>query len=833
MIPIKEIVVNERFSSIVKSIETKGDEILTPLIRDKLVPSSKFLTNLADIVNNQTLTNVMLPPNCRYTENLPDGSSVIVMEEQPNFRTISSDVYMEDVFERLKILGQLEEYGIPDTWITDNRRPYSFTLSFPYIVYILNVIDGLWGGTMQIFFRLSPLTSVSDYLLKVPLYNINDSQTICLGDRLRSSNNLIESIQSAQEAFWLNTFNHDYNSNVRLYQSIPQVRDFLSWEHFSEVDPMFVFDVEWVNNERTLKKEIEYRFGGRRERNGTFNGLSFNLLVEAFKTQLPKSPIKRRADQVDSMYVNGAVISIGEEVVLEEKNYFINTFYCEDFSPPSKMEIEDPEGNKMVISITKEIKNDLINCISCWNNVEVILSNGVKIKKGDIVEVNYPRKSYKKVRRVRKARDGKIEVQLGDDIYLAENLVAKVLDIGDISYTNGRKFTPGEKVFLINTRDEMLPLCRVTQGTFIDIDVTQHGVPSFSFRAKHNDEDPHRTVHVTLKGEYECGDEVVENSDNIFISNTIRLGTKIFHTSEYDMSFYVIPGKAMGYYGYGKPWDYGWNRDAVIFNEEKDRIFIPGFDFNVDIGIGDQIMISDWTRPNEMMKVRTVVGFNEIGQEIHINSKYEDEPEISTQYITSNGHICVERIRKVVTELGGIKAGTKLRAKVPQVAGFPKKDVSQVVAFLIDTGGPPLILCSNYCTIWGVDDELENFEFYEEGTVSYNKWEVVVADPEKIKFQPGDMIRTYTNYIIMMNQNRALGLVEMDYLDTPSSIYGPPPRNLRSNQRIGFLGPRRTGVDLRERFQSHRCYPNLHGNYTIWPRSRMFMSENWEAIKNV
>jgi hypothetical protein len=102
-------------------------------------------------------------------------------------------------------------------------------------------------------------------------------------------------------------------------------------------------------------------------------------------------------------------------------------------------------------------------------------------------------------------------------------------------------------------------------------------------------------------------------------------------------------------------------------------------------------------------------------------------------------------IRKITTEVEGFKKGMKIKAKIPYIPAFLKKDTYEIIGIITDTGTKPVILCSNGHTIWCDEKSKELFDFIDEKSPEFEKNQVTKNEEVLIKYQSGDFIIEINN----------------------------------------------------------------------------------------
>ena len=175
---IEEIIIN---SEVVKLVTSKYDDDFIITEPRTIISSCRPQTLLEKVTKNISVDEI-LPKNCRYIKKNTDGY-LLIIEEDPQIRTISSIKDITYDLEQHKRTGKFEEYGLEA--YENISPPYRFTLSFPFIVYFIKLDLNMRFTNMRLFFRLHPITSLSDYLLKPCLPNVNSDYLVCLNSNFK------------------------------------------------------------------------------------------------------------------------------------------------------------------------------------------------------------------------------------------------------------------------------------------------------------------------------------------------------------------------------------------------------------------------------------------------------------------------------------------------------------------------------------------------------------------------------------------------------------------------------------------------------------------------
>ena len=820
---ITEIRIDEKYSNFLKSKDVNRKEGKTePAIRQKTFLTKDFL----DRVKGQsrfTSSGEILPQNCRLYKPLSNKTAILVVEDTPRIRTISVNINMEAAITRLKKTGKLIEYGFRD-FLTKNTLPYRFTLSFPYVVYIAT-LHGIgrrvYVDSFQVYYRLSPITSLSDYLLINNLPNSDTNQFVCLGGGNSEYGSLYSSFNRALEKFWVNTFNTDYIYNYQKYENVPEICDFLNWLYNTNRDPLFVFDIPWIRNQFTLGEIINYMEEDYRDEGIRLN---YNSLSTIFTRPYEPEDLQQEEGKdavldgiCNSMFLKERELSVGEKVWVEGKEYYVYSFIGRNSGKPTFIQLEDEEGKLSKIELTEEIIYSFDEQLDKTEFLDSVkLSGGQTVKVGDVVLVDFPQKMYKKVDKIRVARDGLIEVRLLGEYYIAKNLQAKFIDLEKFEF-NSVKLEKGEKYLLTS-----------------DL----RGFPcSYYEEVEFKEAAPSPTGRIVLKFEYVKSKEKVSldasrKKGDIFtqrgLSSTkvFRVGRKLFTNGNKS----VLLSKRGAFFPRGQSSTSTFDCELAKREIVKDNeIEITSFDLDINFKVGEKVVVSNWNDLPQMLKVWTITGFKFSGNVLQIELQHKQE-KMSVAYIDfepSSRQVEVGLIRKVVNEFGGIKAGTKIRAKEKGIPNFPKKDVNIIIAFIVDTGGHPLVLCSNCCTLW-MFDLTEKFELVPIESTLWKDLEHAPINLNRIRIQFGDMFKyassftsIFTHYMYTLssyNGRESLFRIE-DYSSIAASYSGlDRVTTRRTSNRYGFITPRYTEAQTLA-FTIRRMLPNFHGLYTEVPES--------------
>lgn len=171
--------------------------------------------------------------------------TVVVVEEEPRVRSIQFS----------KRFLEYDDY--PDA--VSGRLP----LAFPYVVFVMTFLRNSFSE-LHVYYRNSPLTSLSDMLYQPNLPNIYEGHyTVCMGDYESKKTTISEQIQEVLASFWGSEFNTDLRDlyyNAGLKDS--RLKTVYSWKMASQEDPLFSTSVNWNVCSQNLKNIINSQLDG-------------------------------------------------------------------------------------------------------------------------------------------------------------------------------------------------------------------------------------------------------------------------------------------------------------------------------------------------------------------------------------------------------------------------------------------------------------------------------------------------------------------------------------------------------------------------------------------
>ena len=827
---IDEIRINEAFAKHIRSIpdkpyDTKEDS--TPIIRKSLMDTEDFLSKFRNHVNGSTQ---VLPANCRYFQQLTPERVVVIIEEPPAYRTISASFLLDEEIDLLKRQGKIEEWNIDTEYYSNVKNaPFRFTLAFPYVIFIL-VIENRQSFRVlsgEVFLRNSRMTSINDYLLKIPLMNISSDQKICFGDNIRVTHeNTQKSVENAIMTFWSASFNTDYKYNYTAYKDTPGVNTHIGWHALSKIDPMFIYQVKWIpyNNIRSILDETYLRY--RREGfNMTFTGLAkiFTQPAECEDNREDKS--KLYSDVLNGIYINDeTLVHVGDIFMLGKKKVMVNSFMGNIAGRVTHLRCDLENGKRIIIKLSPRLLNVIERSIHLQRyETSVTLPNGEVLKEGNIVEVKINDESlFYRVKIMRKAKDGTTELQMGNSFFILEYL--KDIKIVDVSKLSLPGISINQDDIYLNNRSSDIFKCF---GYWVKFKI--HDVDPSSGRMKFIFEEVGGDNRLSLS----IGDELISGNGREKLKNIKELTplpTTFYHGRE--IFSQIGGGGALDTIYKDKHSIYGrsscvTNRVSLttiyedVVSNDGTVFHMEGIYNNVTFHVGDKVVVADWADPIEVLKIKEIQAFvkDQDNDQIKFiltdkHNKITQVPYIFMDYSGRSGRECmvvdIGKIRKITPMLNGITPGTKIIATKGYISNFPKKDVNMIVGFIIDSN-EPLVLCSNGCTLW-FSDMMANFKRIPMSSHRWNKLNHVALDLSKISIQPGDVIkdiRTPRKYIVIrlphQKTSRAMATGENTTIPISDSF--------RCRTILDCIPNPRMSKAEQDQKQSIPAFPDYNGNF--------------------
>jgi hypothetical protein len=831
----KEVIINSDFVSFMES-EGRKDGETVPMKRQGLISTTSFGDGLMRQLSNPGI----IPPGTRYTKQYRANSRLFIVEQPPSIRTVRINYDPNILMEKLKRSGKLEEYGYKNFDTT--ARPFSVRLSFPFIVFVIVLNKRLQLEMARLYFRMHPITGMGDYLFKAPLLNVSKEQTICLGSAPKGEDkptNLNEAVMSVINTFWLNEFNSDYTDNVKEYEKVGEwgISDVLTWAYNSKMDPMFIYKVKWLPIKESLGQVIQII-----DRSFSGNDVNiFNSIIDAVK--LNKTEIDKKTGQQivtgisNQVSIEGYTLEIGEEVEFDKIKYNVISFKGPLGKSPTKVFLESSEGGIIEKNIDSVFIKSIIKQIGERGCVESIKVGEKTIKIGDILKVHFAMGSkFKSVQKIRKARDGRAEIQFNDkDYYIIENIKYDIIDFDKIEI-NGTVIKEGVKYIVLKAPSNRNGFINVqgTVGEFVG-----HEVVGENINIKFSDKSlvPLSTKdYKVIEYEEQERPNVLRVLDSLITNHLRNKDTYILK----DVCLIRPPGVEASY-------QKAMAKAQILDDVKKPTtVILESYDLDITFKVGDTVIVANWTNEETIADMTTIfkiasMEFTSKDSEEILQFKLKNsrgKVVAIVDYINfDKGRINLTGVRKICTKpYYGIQAGTKIRCKTSGIMHFPKKDVSTVIGFIHNCGTKdPLMLCSNGFTLWANKDVLSLFEKSKPGTETWKKLKNSPISVDKAKFQSGDTLvfNDDKDAIFILGFGEDIKNIRLFSLNPGYGLGWSEEYDLefinKYFTRIGVLSPRYSLVDY-SNFEIRRGFPNLQGGLVPSDLSRFGMREVWEHV---
>jgi len=670
---VEEIRFNEKYAHLFLSeyIPEKYKSDSLPTIKKKTLYTKDFVKSLT----SDGITGTIFPPNCRYIEETEKGYLVIV-EEPPAYRTIKTTMSMKKELVKLKKGGKLDMYGYTN-WESENSTPYSFTLAFPYVIFILYITkyNEVYDG--QVYLRTQQMSGMSDYLLKIPMTNISDSGHICFGSTIsQKAQSFTAAIQHAIMVWWSAEFNVDYTYNYNSYENTPVVGSYLEWQYMSQANPMFIYNADWIRHDFTIGQRLQItkeHLGVRGKQAMGYKELT-DIFSAAKATGTAMKVSKRSKttkplfyDIAQGTYLNSNLnVNVGDSFQTKNgKLAFISSFVGFADGSDAKYVQLDIDGQNCLMQMGNQCRKFLAEKILEQRRADKVeLPNKVVVEPGQILIVDQAgTEMYYKVDYIRKSRgfdDETIyEIKMGNNYFLSSSLDASIFDIKN-PVINGIKVNKeDEYIALFDTSNNAAANAYKMKFDSIDVSTNQTIVASFKNTNK-NLKSHTKSIQLSSGGGKLYALEDMRPMPGIF-----RIGRKVFKIA--DNKDRPMDGVAWAMNGILHH-DSNFSMNQAKYNHTKnllkdDKFFIAGADFDTEFVIGDKVVVANWENPLDVLTVKMIQGFKYVEDSGSIYFVLIDkEGNLSeSEYVNGgNATIATGKIRKVTNKVGRVSAGTKI-----------------------------------------------------------------------------------------------------------------------------------------------------------------------------
>lgn len=823
------------------------DNDVNDFVDGKTLPIESYLRQLRQQVKQEGNKGVFLPQNCRYFYRQPfTKETLFVLEQPPALRTIFSSVSIKRKLEGLQRNGLLKKWGY-EYFLYHNSKPYQFMLAFPYMVYFIKLNSDYAFRNMTVFCRNTPLQGNVDYLCKVPLSNIDESQYVCLGD-VEYTSNIVKYLENVIRAFWQNTFNDDFLYNINDYASDKYLCDFITWEYMSKQDPMFIYRAGWLKWHETFGQHLQHHIGGMEERvtpsDRDSNNISWRSMLQAFQSTVETSKYDEETDSemldnlTDSVFLDSNVILYqGDSIFIKNKRYFVESIGGPAATlEPDYIKLRDNKGRLIYFKLTEKSKKFLYQKVIERRYITTFNFDGQEIKSGQIVEIGIEGVGIitRKVDYFRYSFDGTLEMRTTSSFIMMDKIKSiKKIEIDDV-FIDGIKLIEGNRYIIKEKISRHYGLhgyytC-VNNLKYIGIDLEREGSPRLSVQFQDDDEEivsyPYNEIQNRIN--------IVDYENLIPLPKVFRVGNLLCDIPSQYKRCYEHENLVVIENNYFPSFSVDAGNENMKNIAEKvligDSFILRGIPFDLMFSIGDQVVVSDWDNPLEMLKIKTVMGF--IVGEDSISIALEDKHgEVTRKEIIRNNYerrrtyVDFNDIRHIKTEHEGIRNGSKIIAKEVGIANFPKKDRNIIIGFLEGTEVPQ-VLCSNACTLW-FDEMIEKFEIIDVDDKRYKRFKHSPIDLTKIKPQQGDLMAVHSEYgqqyMVTRNPYYGSGVdggLYMDYISEPMASakkFQMDSYHRMISQFKGFLSPRMRKNQIEEFPARRNIIPRFNGEYNTVP----------------
>jgi len=841
MIFTDEIYINRDLTRLVKTNSETKEAIIT-----EAQINTKNLFN-EHLFKNMGFQTEILPSNCKFIKHYSDGAKLLVLEDEPQVRTVSFDNDPISTLEFLKINGKYDLFDLEKFKYT---RPYKLRLSFPYIVYVILLSRENRYNGMYVFFRLNPITSMNDYLLKPCLPNIDGYYKMCLG--LNSNSNgstrsLTDSTSHILNTFWFNSFNNDYVDNVRDYETIPELTDFFTWAYHTKVDPMFIFSVNWLLCDRykTLGNCIDFISSGFYE-SDLLSSLTKTIKQSLVHVTDKNEKIYHNRDLAQSitLYSDNSkvkILSVGDEIEYQNKKYYIESIIHNSFDDKGIVLENSEEKIEVNLSDDKNYQ-EIIQQFTVINPTSIQIGDNI-IKNGDLVQFK-DSGNVKVVEKIIKTQDNLHQIKIGKYFYLENCFLKNNLQVLENLIFCNETMEKDKEYFLSDQSRSYMFLNSFFIGKYVDVESDKYNELIVKFKLNNG---LMKELYLNQNEQH-----VLVPKDSLIFPTIYRIGEKIYTNDKKEPRVFLK--KDAGLYIQNKSRyikdDY---YEYIICNKEilvkffKDlcekggkTFTIPSVDNYLTYSIGDEVIFINWKNPESMLKIKFITGFTIDETNFYLvlktdeNSEEEKVPLINL----TNGTGDFGSIRHACSEIGDLKVGFKVKAK-SKVADFPMKDCNEIKAFITDDI-EPLVLFSNYRTL-PLRHVIDYFKVFQPGTKEYLKTKL--SEPNmKIKIQDGDLFKVDETrsrgekiicFICGRNDSR-MSFVQIQNCSTTCASYrndfNPTSHSsyVVTKNRYGLLLPRVTDTMLKALPKKHG-FPTLFSNLIADKNSNFSIRRDWKG----
>lgn len=839
----EEIRINTSYASKIIAKYPEGSEAPSePIIRHKHLRTESYVNKVLEKISPFSSSQELMPPNCRYIKTYQKGI-VCVIEEPPAMRSIRVDMDVTREAEALRATGQWTEFGY-EKFFEENSQPYTFIVAVPYVIHILYIGSNMTLQRGRVAFRTQPLLGPGDQLYCPPLLNISGNLGVCYGGTVSKGprTGIAREVDHILKSFWGSTFNPDYIENYNKYENVAGLCNYFTWQYYSQTNPMFIYSADWIPYARRLGDVLQriegddelsqMRFGYK-----TLSDLFSRPSATGKSIKTKSSRIKRKLlyDICDGWHPEDELcVHVGDAFPFNKAGdlAFIDSYMAVEGSLEPQYVRIVKDDKLSVMKINRKVKAHIAEKVKelRYEAKLELPSKGKKktyVQAGDIIQmINLlHNKVYKKVHYIRKTADDRLEVRFGSEFYFVDAVDWSKVKKVDISNPeiNGMKIDGDTEYYYVPGRYippapfaavSAVRFKEITAGTNNNLVAQFNGAGAYNKGKNYSFNIGNKSLEVKKlfsKKELQEVPLVYSIGRSVFASRD-RMG-KLHQAYKNEHFGIMSPGNC------SKERPTFLEVQKELLGENGTHFHVESHNLVVDFHIGDKVVVADWGNPLNMLSVKTIQGFKVDNDHQTINFVLEDKHGklIEENYVEmGSGVIKIGKIRKVTNKIDRVSVGTKIKASVAGISCFPKKDTNIIVAFIIDTGGEPLVLCSNGCTLW-YGEMLENFTKI---TIRSKKWatmEHAPLDPSKIKLQPGDIIngtssfKCSSGYLVTRNKtNRGIRAVPLQHYADFDDYYSFDAR-FSKDVILDCIPNPRLSAPKQEEMGALRSFPSFHG----------------------
>jgi hypothetical protein len=529
-----------------------------------------------------------------------------------------------------------------------------------------------------------------------------------------------------------------------------------TWQHYTKVDPLFIFSAKW-------KQPKKYKNIGdvvlndiRDYQDSKTTESTFLSLIKEIQTENVSEKIyETRSLDCDSVLLeNNSIVSIGDEITINDKKHYVCSFVHNRYGEVTAIKLEDPDKNFIEVKVTSNRNDNYKRLLNAVNSSEVKsfnLDENTQINEGELIYFTNS-KDIRIVEKIVQTRDGVYQIKIGRDFYLPSSFLKKNIQKMDKDFKFfDIELVPNNPYSLIDERSCDSIFKRYEAATFVKY-CAKNSKICFMFKRKSGTE-----LEVMYEG-LNTAFRPIEPTD-IISKPMYRVHDELFTngTDKKSNTVYLLKGKGLGVGNYSDyisisdrkvicTYDYeaAKNHFSKICSEKQTSFSVDSFDHDINYSIGEEVITINWELPNEMFNIKKITGFS--SDDLFFNLVLTDDAGTVTQFPIVNikkGKADCASVRKVVRSINDYKVGMRLKAIKSGIVDFPGKDCNEIKAFIIDEKTAPLVLFSNYRTLWFSSLTPENFKVIDPSTKVGAK--IKLSEPNlKIKMQDGDLFTSGT-----------------------------------------------------------------------------------------